>query len=94
MEHRFDHENLDAYRLALEVAKACGGLRIAPGRAHLRERLVRAADSVVLNLAEGRVRSGDAAPPLPRSPTPGRSSQPPPAQREGPPRTAATPLPR
>jgi len=60
VEYRFDHENLDAYKIALEVARACVMLRVAPGRAHLRDQLVRAADSVVLNLAEGRARGGDA----------------------------------
>lgn len=60
MEYRFDHENLDVYKLALEVARACPGLRIAAGRSHLRDQLQRAADSVVLNLAEGRARGGDA----------------------------------
>ena len=60
MEYRFDHENLDAYKLALEVARACTTLRFTTGRAHLRDQLQRAADSVVLNLAEGRARTGDA----------------------------------
>ena len=32
MEYAFDHENLDVYRLALEVARACPSLRIATGR--------------------------------------------------------------
>lgn len=60
MEYQFDHENLDAYKLALEVARACALLRIPAGRAHLRDQLRRAADSVVLNIAEGRARGGDA----------------------------------
>jgi len=60
MEYRFDHENLDVYKLALEVAKGCVALRIPLGRAHLRDQLNRAADSVVLNIAEGRARGGDA----------------------------------
>ncbi len=60
MEYRFDHENLDVYRLALEVAKACSALRIPTERAHLRDQLQRAADSVVLSIAEGRARGGDA----------------------------------
>jgi four helix bundle protein len=60
VEYGFDHEKLDVYKLALEVARACAALRIAPGRAHLRDQLVRAMDSVVLNLAEGRARGGAA----------------------------------
>jgi len=60
MEHRFDHENLDVYRLALEVARACIGLRIPTGRSHLSDQILRAADSTVLNIAEGRARGGDA----------------------------------
>lgn len=60
MEHRFDHENLDVYRLALEVARACIGLRIPTGRSHLRDQILRAADSTVLHIAEGRARGGDA----------------------------------
>ena len=60
MEHYFDHETLDVYKLALEVARACPALRIPPGRSHLRDQLQRAADSVVLNIAEGRARGGDA----------------------------------
>jgi four helix bundle protein len=60
VEYRFDHEHLDVYKLALEVARACAAIRIGPGRAHLRDQLVRATDSVVLNLAEGRARGGDA----------------------------------
>jgi len=60
VEHYFDHETLDVYKLALEVARACTGLRIPPGRSHLRDQLQRAADSVVLNIAEGRARGGDA----------------------------------
>ncbi len=60
MEYRFDHENLDVYKLALEVATGCASLRVPAGRAHLRDQLQRAADSVVLNIAEGRARGGDA----------------------------------
>ena len=60
MENRFDHENLDVYKLALDVATACAVLRLPVGRAHLRDQLQRAVDSVVLNIAEGRARGGDA----------------------------------
>lgn len=60
MEYRFDHENLDVYRLALEVSRACVALRIPTGRSHLRDPILRAADSTVLHIAEGRARGGDA----------------------------------
>ena len=49
----FGHCRLDCYRLALEVARWAPSASIAPTRKHLREQLVRAADSIVLNLAEG-----------------------------------------
>lgn len=49
----FDHERLDAYRLAVEVARWCAKQSFPVVRRHLRDQLVRAADSVVLNIAEG-----------------------------------------
>jgi four helix bundle protein len=48
-----DHERLDAYRLAVEVARWCARQSFPAVRRHLRDQLVRAADSMVLNLAEG-----------------------------------------
>ncbi len=45
MEYAFDHENLDVYRVSLEVARGCSRLRIALGRSPLRDQLQRAADS-------------------------------------------------
>lgn len=36
MEYPFDHENLDVYTLALEVARACAALGMAAGRNHYR----------------------------------------------------------
>ena len=56
------HEKLDAYRLALDVARWAATLAIPYARRHLRDQLLRAADSVVLNIAEGSGRSqgGDA----------------------------------
>ncbi len=60
MEHRFDHENLDVYRLALEVARWFPTVTVPRGRASLKEQGCRAADSVVLNIAEGRARGGGA----------------------------------
>ncbi len=60
MEGRFAHENLDVYRLALEVARWFPTVAVPRGRASLREQGCRAADSVVLNIAEGRARGGGA----------------------------------
>jgi four helix bundle protein len=60
MEHRFDHEKLDVYRLALEVARWFPTVTVPRGRASLKEQGCRAADSVVLNIAEGRARSARA----------------------------------
>ncbi|MBW2257189.1 MAG: four helix bundle protein [Deltaproteobacteria bacterium] len=53
MEHNFRHENLDVYRLAVRVAQWAAQQGIPAARRHLRDQLVRAADSVVLNIAEG-----------------------------------------
>jgi four helix bundle protein len=47
------HERLDVYRVALGVARWAAGQTIPASRKHLRDQLVRAADSVVLNIAEG-----------------------------------------
>src|SRR5688572_18684244 len=49
----FAHERLDVYRLAVELARWAAAQPIPPSRRHLRDQLVRAADSVVLNIAEG-----------------------------------------
>lgn len=49
----FGHEKLDVYRLALGVARWAAAQVIPAQRKHLRDQLVRAADSVVLNIAEG-----------------------------------------
>src|SRR5690349_8197773 len=53
MEFAFGHENLDCYRLALEVARWAARQNIPVARKHLRDQLVRASDSLVLNIAEG-----------------------------------------
>jgi four helix bundle protein len=54
------HERLDSYRLALDLARWAASAAIPPQRKHLREQLVRAADGVVLGIAEGSGLSGDA----------------------------------
>jgi four helix bundle protein len=58
--HWFDHENLDVYRLALEVARWFSTVAVPRGRASLKKHGRRAADSVVPNIAEGRARGGGA----------------------------------
>jgi len=49
----FPHENLDAYRMAVEVARWCARQTFPELRRHLREPLIRAADTLVLQIAEG-----------------------------------------
>ena len=56
----FHHEGLDVYRLALEVARWVKKARFARGDADLKNQALRAARSVVLNIAEGRSRGGNA----------------------------------
>ena len=60
MQFAFAHESLDVYRLALDVARFIATSRFGPGMADLRDQAVRASRSVVLNIAEGRARGGDA----------------------------------
>jgi four helix bundle protein len=53
MDHPLNHEMLDVYQVALEVARWVRTTRFPTGEAGLRDQAKRAADSVVLNLAEG-----------------------------------------
>ena len=53
------HERLDSYRLALELAHGAAAVAIPAQRKHLRDQIVRAADSVVLSIAEGSGLSGE-----------------------------------
>lgn len=57
----FGHERLDCYRLALDLANWAETVPIRPARKHLRDQLVRAADSVVANIAEGSGKEPGAA---------------------------------
>jgi len=57
----FDHERLDCYRLAVGVAQWLRASRFPRHTTKLRDQATRAADSVVLNIAEGASRNGDAA---------------------------------
>lgn len=47
------HENLDCYRLAVDVALAVRGLTVPRGESDLRNQMLRSSASVVLNIAEG-----------------------------------------
>ena len=58
MRHGFDHEGLDVYQLAKEVALWVHGARFGRDSADLRDQAVRASRSVVLNIAEGCARGG------------------------------------
>jgi four helix bundle protein len=54
----FRFEQLDVYRLALAVARWMYRVKWPAGMAHLKDQGIRAADSVVLNIAEGSARGG------------------------------------
>ena len=58
MEHILNHERLDAYGLALQVARWIRTTRFPTGDSALRDQAKRAADSMVLNIAEGCSRQG------------------------------------
>jgi four helix bundle protein len=49
----FGHERLDCYRLAVGVARWAARQHFPAERKHLRDQLLRAADSVTSNIAEG-----------------------------------------
>ena len=53
MIEKFAHEKLDCYRLAVDFARWAAWQTFPRHRSHLRDQLVRAADSIVLNIAEG-----------------------------------------
>lgn len=58
--YRFDHENLDVYKLTLEVLRWLHAAEFPRGQASLRDQAIRACGSILLNIAEGRSRGGDA----------------------------------
>ena len=53
MAFRFPHENLDCYKLAVEVARWFQQASFPKGRTELKQQGQEAADSLVLNIAEG-----------------------------------------
>ena len=56
----FDHEQLICYQLGLDVARELAITAFPRGEAQLKDQAVRASRSVVLNIAEGRARGGQA----------------------------------
>jgi four helix bundle protein len=58
MQHEFAFEGLDVYRLAVDVARWVRTTKWPTGASHLKDQATRAADSVVLNIAEGMARGG------------------------------------
>ena len=56
MEYRFDFESMHVYRLAVEVALWARRTRWPGSAGKLKSEAIRACDSVVLNIAEGRMR--------------------------------------
>jgi four helix bundle protein len=61
MPSAFPHESLDCYRLAVSVARWVAATRFPARNADLADQALRAAQSVVLNIAEGAARHGPAA---------------------------------
>ncbi len=58
--YHFDFERLDVYRLAVELAKWFRTAKWPTVSHKLRDQSIRAMDSCVLNIAEGRMRGGKA----------------------------------
>jgi four helix bundle protein len=56
--YEYTFETLDVYKLAVEVARWVRTTKWPSNTSHLRDQAIRAADSVVLNLAEGLSRGG------------------------------------
>jgi four helix bundle protein len=61
VDHEFDHEGLEVYRLALEVSHWLLGAEFPRGTAWIRDQAQRSIGSVVLNIAEGRSRRSEGA---------------------------------
>ncbi len=57
-DYDFGFETLDAYRVAVTAARWMRSTRWPTGSSHLQDQGTRAADSMVLNLAEGVSRGG------------------------------------
>ena len=60
MERPLNHERLDVYRLAVEVARWVAGTQFPTHLRTLEDQALRASQSIVLNIAEGASRRGQA----------------------------------
>ena len=60
MDRPLNHERLDVYRLAVEVARWIAGTQFPVNLRALEDQAVRASQSIVLNIAEGASRRGQA----------------------------------
>jgi four helix bundle protein len=60
MERQLNHERLDAYRLSVEVARWIAKARFPTEMRSLRDQALRSSQSIVLNIAEGASRRGQA----------------------------------
>lgn len=58
---KFRFEDLDCFKLALEVAEYIDSINPRRGQANIYDQTLRAAQSVVMNISEGASRDGKAA---------------------------------
>ena len=56
----FPFETMDAFTVAVEAARRVRAVPFGRGKTNLRDQATRASESVVLNIAEGRMRGGPA----------------------------------
>ena len=59
-QYLFSHEQLDCYRLAVEVARWMRKAQFPRGDADLKDHGIRSSSSAALNIAEGKARGGKA----------------------------------
>ncbi len=60
MRGSFLYEQMDVFRVAVDVARSVRTVPFPRGCTSLRDQAVRSSQSVVLNIAEGRLRTGQA----------------------------------
>ena len=60
MRGAFPYEDMDVFKVAVDAARRVRHLQFPRGCSALRDQAVRSSQSVVLNIAEGRLRTGQA----------------------------------